>query len=43
MNKRKFKGILILTAVIVLAAVSFFYPEHAESIARAFLLIIGVI
>ena len=40
-KKTKFKGILILVAIGVLAVVSFFYPEHTEIVARAFMLLIG--
>lgn len=41
MRKRKFKALLILFAVLVVGIVAFFYPEHAESVARALILIIG--
>lgn len=43
MTKRKFKGLLILFAILVVGLMAFFYPEHAESVARALMLIIGVI
>lgn len=43
MTKRKFKGWLILFAILVVGLIAFFYPEHAESVARALMLIIGVI
>lgn len=43
MTKRKFKGLLILAAFVVIALVAFFYPEHAESVARALLLVLGVV
>lgn len=43
MTKRKFKGLLILYAVMMVGIVAFFYPEHAEAVARALMLIIGVI
>lgn len=43
MTKRKFKGLLIIFAILVIALVAFFYPEHAESVARALMLVIGVI
>lgn len=43
MTKRKFKGLLILCAFAVIAAVAFFYPEHAESVARALMLVLGII
>lgn len=43
MRKRKFKGLLILFAILVIALVAFFYPEHAESVARALMLVIGVL
>lgn len=42
-TKRKFKGLLIFIAILVVAIVAFFYPDHAESVARALMLIIGVI
>ena len=41
MTKRKFKGLLILFAILVVAIVAFFYPDHAESVAKALMLIIG--
>ena len=43
MTKRKFKGLLIIFAIIVIAIVAFFYPDHAESVARALMLVIGVV
>lgn len=43
MTKRKFKGLLIVFAILVVGIVAFFYPEHAEAVARALMLIIGVI
>jgi hypothetical protein len=43
MRKRKFKALLILFALLVVGIVAFFYPEHAEAVARALMLIIGVI
>ena len=43
MTKRKFKGMLIIFAILVIALVAFFYPDHAESVARALMLVIGVI
>lgn len=42
-TKRKFKGLLILAAFIVIALVAFFYPEHAENVARALMLVLGVL
>lgn len=44
MSKRnKLKYLLILGAFIVIAAVSFFCPEYTENVARAFMLILGII
>ena len=43
MTKRKFKGLLILFAILVIAVVAFMCPDHAESVARALMLVIGVI
>ena len=43
MTKRKFKGLLILFAFIVIALVAFFYQDHAESVARELMLILGVL
>lgn len=43
MTKRKFKGLIILFAILVIAIVAFLYPDHAESVARALMLVIGVI
>lgn len=43
MTKKKFKGLLIIFAVLVVGIMAFFYPEHAEVVARALMLIIGVI
>ena len=42
-TKRKFKGILILVAFTVIALVAFFYPEHAENVARALMLVVGIV
>lgn len=42
-TKRKFKGLLILFAILIIAIVSFFYPEHAENVSRAFLAIITLV
>lgn len=41
MTKRKFKGYLIIFAILVVAIVAFMCPDHAESVARALMLIIG--
>lgn len=35
------RRLLLLAAILTLAAVSLLYPQHAESVARAFSLIIG--
>ena len=43
MTKRKFKAFLILFAILVIAVVAFMCPDHAESVARALMLVIGVI
>lgn len=43
MTKKTFKGILIIFAILLIAAVAFFYPEHVESVARAMMLVIGVV
>lgn len=42
-TKRKFKGLLILIAFIIIALVAFFYPEHVENVARALMLVVGVV
>lgn len=38
---KRLRHLLLLAAVLTLAAVSLLYPQHAESVARAFSLIIG--
>ena len=43
MTKKTFKGLLIIFAILLIATVAFFYPEHVESVARALMLVIGVI
>lgn len=43
MTKRKFKGLLIIFAILVIAVVAFLYPDHVESVARALMLVIGVV
>lgn len=42
MKKHK-KLLIISTAVVTLTAVAFMYPEHTETVARAFLVIIGAL
>lgn len=42
-RKRKFKALLILGAFLVIALVSFFYPDHVEAVARAFMLLLGLL
>lgn len=42
-TQRKFKCLLILFAIVVIAIVAFMCPDHAESVARALMLVIGVI
>lgn len=42
-KKKKFKIIMILGAFAVIALVSFFYPQYAENVARAFMLLIGLL
>lgn len=42
MRLKKVKMYLILVAVAVLSAVSFFKPEYAENVARAFMLLLEV-
>lgn len=39
----KLKYLLILLAFTIIAIVSVFCPEYAENVARAFMLILGVI
>ena len=43
MTKRKFKGLLIIFAILVIAVVAFLCPDYVESVARALMLVIGVI
>ncbi len=38
---KRLRRLLLLAAAMTLAAVSLLYPQHAESVARAFSLIIG--
>lgn len=41
---KKYKKLLIIsTAVVTLTAVAFMYPEHTETVARAFLVIVGAL
>lgn len=42
MKKHK-KLLLITTAVITLTGVAFLYPEHTETVAKAFLVIVGAL
>jgi hypothetical protein len=42
MKKHK-KLLIISTAVVTLTAVALMYPEHTETVARAFLVIIGAL
>ncbi len=39
----KYKLKMIVAAAVVLAVVSFFKPEYAENVARAFMLLLGLI
>lgn len=38
---KNIKKLMILGAFLTLAAVSFFCPQYAENVARAFLLLLG--
>ncbi len=38
---KRLRRLLLLAAAMTLVAVSLLYPQHAESVARAFSLIIG--
>lgn len=41
---KKYKKLLIITtAVITLTAVALMYPEHTETVAKAFLVIVGAL
>lgn len=42
MKKHK-KLLIITTAVVTLTGVAFLYPEHTETVARAFLVIVGAL
>lgn len=42
MKKHK-KLLIISTAVVTLTAVAFLYPEHTETVAKAFLVIVGAL
>lgn len=42
MKKHK-KLLIITTAVITLTAVALMYPEHTETVAKAFLVIVGAL
>jgi hypothetical protein len=42
MKKHK-KLLIITTAVITLTAVAVMYPEHTETVAKAFLVIVGAL
>lgn len=41
--KKHKKLLLITTAVITLTGVAFIYPEHTETVAKAFLVIVGAL
>lgn len=43
MKRRKLKALLMLTAFIVIILVAFFCPEYAENVARALMLVLGVL
>ena len=41
---KKYKKLLIITtAVVTLSGVAFLYPEHTETVAKAFLIIVGAL
>lgn len=41
---KKHKKLLIMTtAVVTLTGVAFMYPEHTETVAKAFLVIVGAL
>ena len=40
-RKHKLKILLVLVSVLTVVAVSFCYPEHAETVARALMLLIA--
>ena len=42
-SKKKFKYLLILFAILIIAIVSFFYPEYTETVSRAFIAVITLI
>lgn len=42
MKKHK-KLLIITTAVVTLTGVAFLYPEHTETVAKAFLVIVGAL
>lgn len=42
MKKHK-KLLIISTAVVTLTGVAFLYPEHTETVAKAFLVIVGTL
>lgn len=42
-NRRKLKYLLILLAFAIIALVSVLCPEYAENVARAFMLILGIV
>lgn len=37
------KLLIITTAVVTLTGVAFIYPEHTETVAKAFLVIVGAL
>lgn len=44
MTKRaKLKYLLIFIAFMIIALVSLLYPEYTENVARAFMLILGIV
>jgi hypothetical protein len=41
---KKYKKLLtVTTAILTLTGVAFIYPEHTETVAKAFLVIIGIL
>lgn len=42
-KKQKAKAILFSVGVAVIAGVAFIYPQHTETVARAFLVFLGIL
>jgi hypothetical protein len=42
-KKQKLKAILFIVGILVVAGVAFINPQHTETVARAFLVFLGIL